>query len=67
MKRLNNVPLEKVLVIQGQAMRVNLPFGMQSSDYSEPEMVTKVAKEPVAKETISYDGEILFAMVFPAY
>ena len=29
--------VEKVLNIQGKAMRVNLPFGMQSSDYPEPE------------------------------
>jgi len=34
MKRQNN---EQVLIIQGKVMRVNLPVGMQSSDYPEPE------------------------------
>ena len=46
MKTLSNVPFEKILVIQGRAMRVNLPVGMQSSDYPKPEMVTKPAREP---------------------
>jgi hypothetical protein len=45
MKTQNNIRFEKVLNIQGKAMRVNLPFGMQSSDYPEPERCRKVEKE----------------------
>src|SRR5262245_47738029 len=37
MKTQNNARCESVLIIQGKVMRVNLPFGMQSSDYPEPE------------------------------
>ena len=33
---------EKIMV----HLRPNLPFGMQSSDYPEPEIVTKPTKEP---------------------
>jgi len=46
MKTLNNVASEKGFLIQGRAMRVNLPFAMQSSDYPGPEIVTKPEKEP---------------------
>ncbi len=42
MKTQNNVRSEKVLNIQGKPMRANLPFGMLSSDYPEPE----TEKEP---------------------
>jgi hypothetical protein len=45
MKTQNNIRFEKVLNVQGKAMRVNLPFGMQSSDYPEPERCRKVEKE----------------------
>ena len=45
-KAQNNIRSEKVLNIQGKAMKVNLPFGMQSSDYPEPERCRKIEKEP---------------------
>jgi len=46
MKTQNNARCESVLIIQGKVMRVNLPFGMQSSDYPEPEIFGKSEKEP---------------------
>jgi len=46
MKTQNNARCETVLIIQGKVMRVNLPFGMQSSDYPEPERCRKIEKEP---------------------
>jgi len=42
MKTQNNGRFEKVLNIQGKAMRVNLPVGIQSSDYPEPETEKEV-------------------------